>query len=163
MPRTSFKVLFVCLGNICRSPAGENILRHLVKDAGLENVVEIDSAGTHDYHPGKAPDHRMTRILTTRGITNHGYGRQFVADDLSNFDLILVMDSENLENIRTLDSENRYIPKVKRMTDFCVEIAHQIPDVPDPYYGGAEGFEFVADLLTDGCRGVLKHIQSIRQ
>ena len=160
MPRTPFRVLFVCLGNICRSPAGENILRHLVAEAGLLDDIEIDSAGTHDYHPGKAPDKRMTRVLGKRGITNAGRGRQFTTHDFEDFDLILTMDSENLSNVQRLDPENNHSHKVKRMTDFCTQPDFQIADVPDPYYGGTDGFEFVADLLLNGCAGVLDHIQS---
>ncbi len=132
----------------------------MVQEAGLIDTVEIDSAGTHDYHPGKAPDKRMTRALDKRGITNNGKGRQFNAHDLLNFDLILVMDSENLTNVQRLDPEGKHMHKVRRMTDFCSEAEFQIPDVPDPYYGGDEGFEFVTDLLIDGCRDVLKHIES---
>lgn len=97
MPRTPFRVLFVCLGNICRSPAGENILRHVLRDAGLEDTVKIDSAGTHDYNIGNPPDHRMARSVRKRGIESTGKARQFTAHDFSNFDLILVMDSENLD------------------------------------------------------------------
>ena len=89
MPRTSFNVLFVCLGNICRSPAGENIFRYQVKKAGLENLIHIDSAGTHDYHPGKSPDKRMTKTLNNRSIKSEGSGRQFKSVDLQKFDLIL--------------------------------------------------------------------------
>jgi protein-tyrosine phosphatase len=163
MPRTPFRVLFVCLGNICRSPAGENMLRHLVHEAGLEHDVKIDSAGTHDYHPGKAPDKRMTRVLGKRGISNHGRGRQFTVHDFSDFDLILVMDSENLENVQRLDPEGAHTHKVKRMTDFCTQEEFKTPDVPDPYYGGEDGFAFVADLLSDGCQGVLEHIRSVSQ
>ncbi len=163
MPRTPFRVLFVCLGNICRSPAGENILRHLTQVAGIGGDIEIDSAGTHDYHPGKSPDRRMTRVLATRGIPNPGSGRQFAARDFHDFDLILVMDTENLENVRQLDPEGKHMSKVKQMTAFCSLEEHQVPDVPDPYYGGDDGFEFVADLLTDGCQGVLGHIQSVSQ
>lgn len=138
-------------------------MRHLIKEAGLEQGIEIDSAGTHDYHPGKAPDKRMTLALKKRGITNIGKGRQFTAHDFFDFDLIIVMDSENLENVRRLDPEGSYMHKVRRMTEFCTGEDFQIPDVPDPYYGGEEGFEFVTNLLLDGCRGVLEHIQSVSQ
>ena len=135
----------------------------MLKDADLDNQVEIDSAGTHDYHPGKKPDSRMTQALGRRGIDNYGSGRQFTADDFSKFDLILAMDSENLREIQQLDPSGEHRHKVKRMTDFCSLHEFQIPDVPDPYYGGEEGFEHVADLLTDGCQGLIKHIQELTQ
>ena len=153
-----YSVIFVCLGNICRSPAGENIFRHLVTEAGLESDIFIDSAGTHDYHPGKKPDHRMCHTLESRGIPTAGSGRQFVYDDFEKFDLILAMDTENFSNIKNLDTKNEYLKKIKQFTDYCSDTKNQVPDVPDPYYGGPEGFELVADMLEDGCAEILKNI-----
>lgn len=159
MPRTPFNVLFVCLGNICRSPAGENVLRHLVNQAGLEHAVHIDSAGTHDYHPGKSPDKRMTQTLKNRGIPNPGSGRVFTAQDFLDFDLILTMDEENYGNVIRLAGSPEFEKKVRKFTSFCQDPDHQVPEVPDPYYGGGAGFELVADMLEDGCQQVLEHVR----
>ena len=159
MPRTPFNVIFVCLGNICRSPAGENIFRHQVVKAGLEDQIHIDSAGTHDYHPGKVPDQRMAKTLNDRSIKSDGSGRQFKSVDLQKFDLILTMDRENHDNITALDPEGKYRSKIRPFTDFCVQSGHQVPDVPDPYYGGDSGFELVADMLEDGCQQVLAFVR----
>ena len=160
MPRTPFRVLFVCLGNICRSPAGENILRHMVQEAGIEDEIVIDSAGTHDFNIGNPPDSRMTHMLNQYGIASDGKARQFTSHDFSSFDLILTMDSENLEDVLRLDPDNQFTDKVIRMTQFCSQPEFQITDVPDPYYGGEEGFEFVTELLIDGCQGLLECIQT---
>lgn len=147
------------MGNICRSPAGENIFRHLVSHAGLEDEIIIDSAGTLDYHTGKGPDRRMCQTLRSRGIPTAGSARQFTAKDFSDFDLILTMDDDNYRNVTKLDPEGKYRDKVKRFSRFCQETDHQIDEVPDPYYGGNEGFEFVADMLEDGCQQLLAEIQ----
>jgi len=157
MPRTPFNVIFVCLGNICRSPAGENIFRHQVVKAGLEDQIDIDSAGTHDYHPGKAPDKRMTKTLHNRSISSVGSARQFKPIDLQKFDLVLAMDRENYDNLTALDPQGKYRSKIKPFTEFCIQPEHQVPDVPDPYYGGDSGFELVADMLEDGCQQVLEY------
>lgn len=156
MPRTPFHVLFVCLGNICRSPAGENIFRYQVHEAGLENKIVIDSAGTHNFHPGKGPDQRMCATLTSRGIASDGSARQFKAADFQKFDLILTMDDENYGNVSRLAKDTADLAKVKMFTSFCTAIENQIPDVPDPYYGGEEGFKKVADMLEDGCAEIIR-------
>lgn len=154
-----YKVLFVCMGNICRSPAGENIFRHLVTQEGLEDRILIDSAGTLDYHTGKGPDRRMCQTLRNRGIATAGAARQFTARDFSGFDLILTMDDDNYRNVTKLDPEGSFRDKVKRFSSYCRETDHQINEVPDPYYGGNEGFEFVADMLEDGCKELLNEIK----
>jgi len=159
MPRTPFNVLFVCLGNICRSPAGENIFRHQVKKAGLDNLIHIDSAGTHDYHPGKSPDKRMTQTLNNRGIPVTGRARQINTQDFSDFDLILTMDSDNYAQVEALAGDPESMKRVNRFTDFCEDPDHQVADVPDPYYGENEGFELVADMIEDGGRQLLEDIQ----
>lgn len=159
MPRTPFNVLFVCLGNICRSPAGENIFRHQVEQAGLSEQIDIDSAGTLDWHTGKRPDRRMCQTLRNRNIPTDGAARQFTAQDFFDFDLILTMDNDNYRNVTKLDPEGKFRDKVKKFSTFCQNPDHQIEEVPDPYYGGDEGFEFVADMLEDGCEQLLKFIQ----
>ncbi|WP_068818032.1 low molecular weight protein-tyrosine-phosphatase [Phormidesmis priestleyi] len=147
------KLLFVCLGNICRSPSAENIMNHLIHQAGLENKIQCDSAGTSSYHIGSAPDLRMNVAAKLRGIELVGHARQFTKADFEEFDLILAMDRENHENICALDRSGQYRHKVRLMCDFCTR--HTLKEVPDPYYGGDEGFNQVIDLLFDACDGLL--------
>ena len=148
------KILFVCLGNICRSPAGENIFRHTVREAGVEDQFEIDSAGTEAWHTGKGPDARMTQTLLSREIPVTGHARQITISDLESFDLVLTMDHENFTNVTNLDPSGSYSEKIQKFTDFCQQ--HSETQVPDPYYGGQDGFELVADLLEDGCAELVK-------
>ncbi|HAN75906.1 MAG TPA: protein tyrosine phosphatase [Planktothrix sp. UBA8407] len=152
----SYKLLFVCLGNICRSPAAENIMNHLIDQANLSDQIVCDSAGTSSYHIGSSPDRRMTQTVNQRGIKMAGKGRQFQRDDFEQFDLILAMDQENYDNILRLDPWGKYSHKVKFMCDFCRH--HNLKEVPDPYYGGTEGFNQVIDLLLDSCEGLLEFI-----
>jgi protein-tyrosine phosphatase len=151
-----YKLLFVCLGNICRSPAAENIMNHLIDQANLSTQIVCDSAGTSSYHIGSSPDRRMTQTANQRGIKMTGKGRQFKRDDFEQFDLILAMDQENYDNILRLDPWGKYSHKVKFMCDFCDH--HTLKEVPDPYYGGTEGFNQVIDLLLDSCEGLLEFI-----
>lgn len=151
-----YKLLFVCLGNICRSPAAENIMNHLIDQANLNTQIVCDSAGTSSYHIGSSPDRRMTQSANQRGIKMTGKGRQFQRDDFEKFDLILAMDQENYENILHLDPLGKYRHKVKLMCEFCRH--HTLKEVPDPYYGGTEGFNQVIDLLLDSCEGLLEFI-----
>ncbi|MEB3275109.1 MAG: low molecular weight protein-tyrosine-phosphatase [Prochlorothrix sp.] len=152
------KLLFVCLGNICRSPSAENIMRHLVNEAGLGDQITCDSAGTSSYHIGSAPDRRMAAAAQRQGITLTGAARQFVEADFEDFDLILAMDRENYSNILRLDRQNQYGDKVKMMCSFCR--SHPDQEVPDPYYGGTEGFNYVIDLLRDACGGLLEEVKA---
>lgn len=152
-----YQLLFVCLGNICRSPAAENIMNHLVAKANLSDQIVCDSAGTSSYHIGSPPDRRMTLAAKQRGIPMQGEARQFQRSDFEQFDLILAMDQENYQNIRALDPEGRYQDKVHLMCEFCTQ--HSTREVPDPYYGGSEGFNQVINLLLDACEGLLQEIQ----
>jgi protein-tyrosine phosphatase len=152
------KLLFVCLGNICRSPAAENIMNHLASKSDLGSQIECDSAGTANYHTGKPPDRRMQAAAAKRNIPTIGSARQFTKADFTAFDLILAMDRENYHNIIALDPQGLYRDKVKLMCDFAT--MHSDKDVPDPYYGGAEGFDYVIDLLTDACGGLLSQLES---
>jgi protein-tyrosine phosphatase len=152
------KLLFVCLGNICRSPAAENIMNHLAAKSGLTDSIECDSAGTASYHTGNPPDRRMQAAAANRKIPMTGSARQFTAADFTAFDLILAMDRENYHNILALDPQGRYRDKVKMMCDFATHFPDK--EVPDPYYGGAEGFDYVIDLLTDACGGLLSELKS---
>ncbi len=157
-PEVVPKVLFVCLGNICRSPAAENILDHLLRTQHPELAVIGDSAGTGSYHVGSSPDRRMIQAAQRHGIEIKGRARQLVASDLAEFDLILAMDCDNYHQIRALDPKGQYAHKIKMMCDFCTQ--HSDREVPDPYYGGESGFEYVIELLTDACQGLIQHLQS---
>ena len=152
------KLLFVCLGNICRSPAAENIMNHLAAEAGVSQQIECDSAGTGNYHVGNPPDRRMQAAALKRNIPMVGSARQFIKADFTAFDLILAMDRENYQNILALDPQGQYRDKVKLMCDFATQ--HSDKEVPDPYFGGAEGFDYVIDLLTDACGGLLSGLKS---
>jgi protein-tyrosine phosphatase len=151
-----YKLLFVCLGNICRSPSAENIMNHLIEQAGLSDSIICDSAGTGGYHIGAPPDRRMTAAAKRRGIELKGRARQFDQSDFEEFDLILAMDRENYRDILSLDLAGTYRDKVKLMCDFATH--HSNREVPDPYYGGSEGFDRVIDLLLDACDGLLQYV-----
>ncbi len=152
-----YKLLFVCLGNICRSPAAENIMNHLVKQASLSEQIICDSAGTASYHIGNPPDERMAAAAKALDIKLDGQARQFKKSDFDKFDLILAMDRENYQNILSLDPTGQYRDKVRLMCDFCSR--HTATEVPDPYYGGLEGFNHVIDLLLDACSGLLEYVK----
>ncbi len=156
-----YKLLFVCLGNICRSPAAENIMNHLIEQNQLSKQIICDSAGTSSYHIGSPPDQRMTAAASQLGIKLRGQARQLKKSDLENFDLILAMDRVNYQEILALDPTEQYWHKVHLMCDFCSK--YNTKEVPDPYYGGADGFNHVIDLLHDACNGLLQHVnQEIR-
>jgi protein-tyrosine phosphatase len=152
-----YKLLFVCLGNICRSPSAEGIMNHLIKQQGLADQIVCDSAGTSSYHIGSPPDRRMTAAAARRKIKLAGQARQFQLSDFEEFDLILAMDKDNYENISYLDRNGEYRHKIKLMCDFCTQ--HTDREVPDPYYGGEAGFDYVIDLLLDACEGLLAYVQ----
>lgn len=153
------KLLFVCLGNICRSPAAENIMNYLLEQQNQsEQDIFCDSAGTSSYHIGSAPDRRMSAAAYQKlGIKMRGQARQFQESDFQEFDMILAMDKSNYQNILHLDSTQQYHNKVHLMCDFCSE--NTLKEVPDPYYGGTEGFNRVIELLLDACEGLLKHLE----
>lgn len=155
----AYKLLFVCLGNICRSPTAENIMNHLVEEAGLSNSIYCDSAGTSSYHIGSPPDSRMSAAANAiLGFKLRGRARAFESSDFENFDLILAMDRDNYRNILSMDSEGKYQDKVRLMCDYCRN--HSLKEVPDPYYGGTEGFNQVVNLLVDACGGLLEDIHN---
>ena len=153
-----FKILFVCLGNICRSPAAEGVMRRVVGSAGLQHEVDIDSAGTGGWHAGDLPDARMRQHAAKRGYALTSRARQVRPGDFDEFDLILVMDRQNR---RDLDEFIRSPADLHRVRLFC-EFVSDRPEteVPDPYYGGPDGFETVLDLVENGCEGILREIQS---
>ena len=151
-------ILFVCMGNICRSPAAEIIFRQQVADAGRNDDFIIDSAGTIGYHQGNPPDPRMCETLRRKGYTISGKARRIVEQDLENFDLIVTMDEENLEHVRHLDPSGKLHSKIRPLVGFCR--THTDERVPDPYYGGQRGFDHVIELLEDGCAGLLTECKS---
>ncbi|KAK9102098.1 hypothetical protein Sjap_019352 [Stephania japonica] len=166
-----FSVLFVCLGNICRSPAAEGVFRDIVKKRALESHFNIDSAGTIGYHEGNPADSRMRAASKRRGIEITSISRPIQASDFRDFDLILAMDKQNRgvawwEDILGAFERWRFkeaLPadahkKVKLMCSYCKK--HEETEVPDPYYGGPQGFEKVLDLLEDGCESLLESIIS---
>ena len=154
-------ILFVCMGNICRSPSAEGVLRHMVREAGLQDAVEIDSAGTLDYHVGSPPDDRSQEHARRRGYDLSGQrARQMKASDFARFDLILAMDWQNLEELESLcPPQHRH--KLKRLMEFAPPGVSDV--VADPYYGGKEGFERVLDHVEQACRGLLIHIRAALQ
>jgi protein-tyrosine phosphatase len=150
-------VCFVCLGNICRSPTAEGVFRSLVAEAGLEAVIRVDSAGTAGYHAGDPPDARARKAAARRGITVDGRARQFLATDFGEFDYVLVMDRSNLADLEELYSEG-VRAKLSLLRAFDAT-APKHAAVPDPYYGGEDGFDEVLDQCLRACRGLLEHIK----
>ena len=151
------KILFVCLGNICRSPAAHGVMEAIVEREGLQNEVSIDSAGTYGGHAGELPDSRMRSVASRRGYNLTHRSRRIVEEDFYRFDKIIVMDDMNYENVSRIAPERKYLNKVHRFAEFCRNHP-QWSYVPDPYYEGREGFELVLDLLEDGCEGILEQI-----
>ena len=147
------KILFVCLGNICRSPAAEGVMKHLLRRYDLEKKVYCESAGTSAYHCGELPDSRMRGHALRRGLTLDSLARQFEKDDFQKFDYIVTMDRSNYKNVMSLDPSHEFAEKVIPMAHLCHKMS--ITEVPDPYSGGPEGFEEVLDIVEDGCRGLL--------
>lgn len=151
-------ILFVCLGNICRSPAADGIMHKLVEEEGLDQIISIDSAGTYGGHAGDLPDARMRHHARRRGYELHHRSRKVKPDDFDDFDLILAMDDANYDNLFRLAPSSEARQKIRRMTDFCQKIP--VDHVPDPYYEGADGFERVLDILEDACSGLLSVIKN---
>jgi len=150
-------VLFVCMGNICRSPTAEGVFRSLVQNAGLEHRLRIDSAGTHAYHIGKSPDARASAAAVKRGFDLSALrGRQVCPQDFHEFDYILAMDQENLSNLKHI-CPSGHEHKIRLFLEFSTSFSER--EVPDPYYGGAQGFEHVLDMVEDASRGLLQKLE----
>ena len=154
MPPEPIRILFVCLGNICRSPLAEGIFRHLVREQGLEERFEIDSAGTSGWHAGDPPDPRSAQTARRRGIELSGQGRKVVAEDLRRFDYVIAMDAENRQELRALQAQAGGRARVARLREWDPRPEHG--DVPDPYYGGPRGFDDVHDIVERACAGLLE-------
>lgn len=157
-PMKSYSVLFVCLGNICRSPTAHGVFRHKVAIHGLADLVTVDSAGTSNYHPNSPPDARSQAHAARRGYELSDLrARQIRVADFETFDLVLVMDWDNLAQVtQACPAEHQH--KLRRFTEFCQNL--DSPVVPDPYFGGAEGFEQVLDLVEDASEGLLQHVKT---
>lgn len=150
------RVLFVCSGNICRSPTAEGIARHLISTSGLESLIEVDSAGIQGYHAGEAPDPRTRKIAAQRGYDLSTIrARKLEAEDYQRFDLLLAMDRGHLEQMMK-NCPEVYRIKLRLFLEFAEEALER--EVPDPYYGGPNGFEFVLDLCEQGVDGLLKQL-----
>ena len=155
------RVLFVCLGNICRSPLAEAVFRHKVRERGVDDEFEIDSAGTSGYHDGAAPDPRSTETAQRRGVELTGRSRRIGADDLRRFHYVIAMDGENLREIRALEAAAGGSARIHRLRDWDPE--RPGGDVPDPYYGGPRGFDEVHDIVDRSCEALLDHLFAERR
>lgn len=149
---------FVCLGNICRSPTAEGVMRHLVRAAGLEGSVKIDSAGTAGYHSGEAPDRRARAAGARRGIEIGGAARQFQRADWQHFDYVLAMDRSNRDDLAATAPNSQLLTKLHLLRSFD-PASPAGADVPDPYYGGEDGFDLVLDLCLAACRPLLERVR----
>ena len=156
----TIKVLFVCLGNICRSPAAEGVFKHIVSINGLEGRIHVDSAGTGGWHVGEMADTRMRTAAAKRGFKLNSIGRQITKGDFKNFHYIIAMDENNYADCLALRPAN-VVAQINRMKDYIH--SHSISGIPDPYYGGEQGFEEVLDLLEEGCLNLLNEIQRINE
>jgi protein-tyrosine phosphatase len=152
-----YKVLFVCLGNICRSPAAQAVFEHYVREAGLQDRIQADSAGTYGGHAGSLPDRRMRTAALYRGFAVTHTARQVRAVDFLDFDLVIAMDDQNYEDLMHLAPSVEDSHKIKRMADYLT--THRISYIPDPYYMGAEGFSHVLDLLEEACANLLDSLK----
>ena len=150
------KILFVCLGNICRSSTAEGVMLHLIKEAGLEKEFVIDSAGILSYHQGELPDSRMRAHAARRGYQLVHRSRPVRTEDFYNFDLIIGMDDRNIDDLKRKAPDLESVEKIHQMTEYSQNKLYD--HVPDPYYSGAEGFELVLDLLEDACAGLLDEL-----
>ena len=153
----SYRVLLVCMGNICRSPTAEGVLRQYIKNNMLGDKVEVDSAGTHGYHVGEAPDSRTQRAAAVRGYNlSQLRARKVARQDLDYFDLILAMDKSNLDNLRRMAT-----PEQQERIKLFMEYSRNFDDdeVPDPYYGLGHGFDLVLDMVEDAAQGLVEEIK----
>ncbi|WP_171032896.1 low molecular weight protein-tyrosine-phosphatase [Fodinibius saliphilus] len=151
-----YKICFVCLGNICRSPTAEGVFQHLITERGLGNYFEVDSAGTSAYHIGESANSKSQQTANKHGIKLYSKARQFKTFDLDYFDLVLAMDNENLKNVEHMANGNEHAT-IGRMRDFDPHPGDG--EVPDPYYGGPEGFENVFQIVKRSCETLLDKLE----
>ncbi|MFW5921062.1 MAG: low molecular weight protein-tyrosine-phosphatase [Polyangiales bacterium] len=152
------RIVFVCLGNICRSPTAEGIMRKLLADEKLDGKVEIDSAGTGSWHVGEPPDPRAADEAERRGFRLGGRARQVKPKDFDRFDYVVAMDASNRKNLEKLAPNAEARRKIHMLRDFETG-AGGAGDVPDPYYGGGDGFQKVFDICERSCRGLIEHLR----
>jgi protein-tyrosine phosphatase len=151
------RILFVCMGNICRSPSAEGLFRHVLAQRAPDLTIEIDSAGTHDYHVGEPPDARALAAASRRGIDiSQLRARSVAAEDFDRFDLILAMDDENVRELKTRAHTTRH-ERIRLIMEYAPAAARRA--VPDPYYGGEQGFEEVLDLLEEAAEGLIESLR----
>jgi protein-tyrosine phosphatase len=153
------RILFVCMGNICRSPTAEGVMRRLLEDAGLTDRVEVESAGTGAWHIGEPPDERATLAARRRGVTLAGAARQVGPEDFRRFDLLIAMDRANLGELLALAPDEEAAEKVRLLREFDPASSGDL-DVPDPYFGGDNGFETVLDMVEAACRGLIDELRA---
>jgi protein-tyrosine phosphatase len=154
------RICFVCLGNICRSPTAEAVMKHLVREAGLERALHVESAGTGDWHIGETRDRRSLATGAARGIPLSGRAQQFTAADFARFDYVVAMDTSNRDNLLKMAPDDAARAKVSMLRAHEDGAAGANPaDVPDPYYGGARGFEDVFDICQAACAGFLARVR----
>lgn len=154
MMKRKHKVLFVCLGNICRSPTAHGVFEAYVQKNGFEDQIEIDSAGTSGQHSGELPDERSRKHASKRGYDLNSHSRKMTTSDLEHFDEIFVMDDSNLKNVMNLDIESIYRHKIQKLTDLIDD--PKIDSIPDPYFGGNAGFENVLDIIENAAEAYFK-------
>jgi protein-tyrosine phosphatase len=157
------RLLFVCLGNICRSPTAEGVMRALVSEAGMQDGVVLDSAGTGAWHAGSAPDERASAAARSRGVVLDGAARTVTPEDFKRFDLLLAMDAENLRELRRMAADESQSEKVRLLRAFDpAAVGERDLDVPDPYHGATGGFDEVFELVRAACAGLLEEIRAGR-
>ncbi len=152
------RLCFVCLGNICRSPTAEGVMQDLVDKAELSHLIQLDSAGTGAYHAGERADPRSRSTAAARGLKLRSISRQFLPSDFADFDYILAMDLDNLANLKSIAPDEEARGRLHLFRSFDPDSSVEA-DVPDPYYGGATGFDDVFDICEAACKGLLQHIQ----
>lgn len=157
--KKKISLLFVCLGNICRSPAAEGIMKSIVEKHDLQDVIEVDSAGTSGWHEGELPDERMRAHGEKRKYDFCSRSRKFRKSDFDAFDYILVMDQNNYHSVKTQAENPQQVSKIHLLTEFSRQYSHY-DEIPDPYYGNSSDFELVLDLLEDACKGLLLTIKN---
>ncbi len=154
------KVIFVCMGNVCRSPTAHGVFQTMVDEQGLDEVIEVESGGTHGYHIGNPPDLRSQQVALKHDVDLSGLrARQFLTDDFNDFDFIIGMDKENITTMLSIKPD-RYTATISLMLDYSEKYSQQ--EVPDPYYGN-DGFDLVFNMVSDASAGLLRHIRQLHR